>query len=213
MHAIRRLLAAASVVAMTGGLGVISAGAAAAATAQPVHQHHATTATAVVSLPTSPVKGGGGNWAFAKVTRTITVTRVARVNHHVYKYSALVTDKGTFVTIRGALTPNQLPPFAGRHIHGVVSGTVYGKTVISFLSNARYPVTPKFVFGASKISPFMVRQFMGHHGFVFGFRTVTSSTVYHANKGFMRTWITSPTAGPSGISGNITGTVRHHHHH
>ena len=212
MHAIRRLLAAASVVAVTGGLGVISAGAAGAATTQPMPRHHATTATAVVHLPGRTVTGGGGSWAYAKVTRTITVTRVSGAHHHLYRYTALVTDKGTFVTIPGALTPNQLGRFSGQHIHGVVRGTVSGKTVISFLSSARHPVAPRFVYGASQITPTTVRQFMGHSGFVVGYSVVSSSTVYHANKGFMRTWITSPTAGPSGISGNITGTIRPHHH-
>lgn len=210
MHAIRRLLAAASVVAMTGSLGVIGAGAAGAATTQPMPRHHATTATAVVHLPGSTVMGGGGAWAKAHVTRTITVTRVARAHHHLYRYTAVVTDKGTFVTIRGALTPNQTGRFAGMHIRGVVRGTVFGKAVFSFLSNARHPVAPRHVFGASLVSSFTVRQFMGHHAFVAGFSPVSSFTVYHAQKGFMRTWFSSPA--PSG-SGNITGVIRHHHHH
>ena len=215
MHAIRRLLAAASVVAMTGGLGVIGAGAAGAATTHPMPRHHATTATAVVHLVKTPLTSVKGQWATANITRTVTVTRVAG-HHHVYTYAATVTDKGTFVTINKAFTPNQFGKFGkfgGMHIRGYVHGTLYGKTVFTFKSHARYVSPPRHLSGVSLATSSWLGQFM-HHGYIFKGAVVSSFCTYHAQKGFMRTWTYTPsTLGQTYPSGNITGLVRHHHHH
>ena len=178
MHAIRRLLAAASVVAVTGGLGVISAGAAGAATAQPMPQHHATTVTAVVHLHKTPLVSVGGKWATANITRTVTVNRVSGPRHHVYTYTSTVNDKGTFVTINKAFTPNQHGIYRHMRIRGAVFGTLSGSTTFSFFSRSSHLVVPRHLRGTSLTGTYWLNQFMGHHGRIFGAKVVSSSTTY-----------------------------------
>ncbi len=207
MHGIRRLLAAASVVALSGGFGVLSVVPAGAVTA-PAMPPRLTTATAHVHIYHAPVMGGGGQWATANIKRTVTVNRVATLRHHVFKYTAVVTDTGTFVTINRAPTPNQYGRFAGMHIRGAIPGTLSGSTTISFFSRSNHLVVPRHLYGVSPTTTYWLNQFMAHHGYVFGARVLSTSTTYHAYRGFMRTW----TGGQSYLSGNITGFARIHHH-
>jgi hypothetical protein len=216
MFSIKRLLATASIVAVTGGAAVLSAGAAGAATAAPAHQwHHAKSATAVTHVVSRHDSGGNGSWAVDKFVRTVTVTRVGKAGPGVYVYRAVLKDRGKFVTIAHAYTPNQGTPFTGWKIRGVVKGTLSGKAVFTFTASAPYPnskLVPRFVHGDTPATSAWPTLF---------FPSTTTFTnqampywawTYNAKTGFMRHWVDASynSAGQVPAAGNITG--RHHHH-
>lgn len=90
-----------------------------------------TTVTATTAVST-PAAGNGGFWAWARVTRTATVTGGAPAPMWLcgpgapacFGYRATLQDHGVFTSFWGALTPNQYRPW--RHIRGIVRGRVNG---------------------------------------------------------------------------------------
>ena len=135
---IRKILAiipvAAAAVAATAG--------AAHAAPQPVTVH------AQTSVTDRPDGGNGGTWADDTMTRSLTITRTGGAPG-AYTFKASLTDKGSFTTIKGALTPNQGGSYAGDTIKSKVTGTLKGSADFSFTAsslpasgfNAGVPVT------------------------------------------------------------------------
>lgn len=86
-----------------------------------------TNVTATTHVYNDPDSGNGGTWATDAFNRTVTVTVAADQSGTpagFTKYSAHVSDAGTFKTIAGALTPNQSVP--GQKISHDVTGTFSG---------------------------------------------------------------------------------------
>lgn len=70
--------------------------------------------------------GGGGNaWAYDTLHRTLTIRLLGKTPTGQYKYVASISDSGRFVTIPGALAPNQ-GAFPGSKIARTVGGSVWG---------------------------------------------------------------------------------------
>lgn len=82
--------------------------------------------SAVTHVYNDPDSGNGGTWATDAFDRTVTVTlgSQAGVTAGFTKYSAHVSDTGTFETVPGARTPNQ--SVAGQVISHAVGGTFSG---------------------------------------------------------------------------------------
>lgn len=78
------------------------------------------TVTAVTHVVNRADSGNGGTWAYDNLTRTLKVTPGATSS----TYNAVVTDKGTFTTVQGALSPNQAT--AGTKVTRAVKGTFSG---------------------------------------------------------------------------------------
>lgn len=117
LHPIARLAASLA----CGALGVTLLMGTPAAHAAP------TTVTAVTTIQNDPDSGNGGFWSDDQITRNLTVSVAADqtgVPLGSVRYTAHVADTGTFETIPGAHTPNQV--VAGQHIAHVVSGTLAG---------------------------------------------------------------------------------------
>jgi hypothetical protein len=215
MLSIKRLLATASIVALTGGAAVLSAGAASASTATLAHHHHAKSATAVTYVVHRHDSGGNGNWALDKFARTVTVTRVAKAPGHMYVYKAFLTDTGKFITIPGAFTPNQGSPFTGLTIKGVVRGTMSGKAVFTFTASAPYPSSkhvPRFVFGDTPATSAWPALFFPANTTFANQAMPYWAWTYNASTGHIRHWVDASynQAGQVPTAGNITGG--HHHH-
>lgn len=87
-----------------------------------------TTVTAVTHVQNDPDSGAGGNtWSVDQITRTATVTVAAdqgTTPSGFTKYTASISDTGTFKTIAGVLTPNQSVP--GQKIAHAVTGSLTG---------------------------------------------------------------------------------------
>ncbi len=73
--------------------------------------------------------GNGGTWALDTFTRTLTVHDLGPTGANGEKFSATVVDKGTFITVPGAKTPNQFVPgtVLSHQVHGSFTG---GQTFI-----------------------------------------------------------------------------------
>ena len=128
MRVISRFIAA---VASAGLLatGVMAAAPASAATAR-LAPHTYTYHSLLVHRAD---KGGAGNaWAYDTLHRTLTIRLLGPaapgtggLSGTVYKYMASISDSGRFVTIPGALAPNQ-GAFKGSKIARMVGGSVWG---------------------------------------------------------------------------------------
>lgn len=99
-----RLLAGAAVIAGLAGL------APSALAVGPARQGHGL-GFAETQLSNRLDSGNGGNWATDTITRFLVITKTG-----VNTYKATVTDEGSFVTIPGALTPNQSSPYTGMRL-------------------------------------------------------------------------------------------------
>lgn len=98
---------------------------------------HATPArtSAVTVLSNRADSGGNGNWATdGPVFRTLTVTDHGRdaVPAKGDDFTATVSDRGLFITIPNAFTPNQGGANAGHRITGQVIGTFTGGATYTF---------------------------------------------------------------------------------
>jgi hypothetical protein len=84
--------------------------------------------TAVTRVTDRADSGNGGTWAYDDLTRTLNVVRDPSLDAAApagdVGYDATVTDKGTFTTVVGALSPNQA--VAGVKVAHAVKGTVTG---------------------------------------------------------------------------------------
>jgi hypothetical protein len=215
MLSIRRFLATATIVAVTGGAAVLSAGTASAATAAPAHHwHHPKSATAVTHVVYRHDGGGNGSWALDKFVRTVTVTRVGKTGPGVYVYKAVLKDCGTFVTIPDAYTPNQGSPFTGWQIKGVVKGALSGKAVFTFTASAPYPsrkLVPRFVHGDTPATSAWPTLFFPSTTTFANQAMPYWAWTYNAKTGFIRHWVDASynSDGQVPAAGNITG---HHHH-
>jgi hypothetical protein len=125
-----------------------------------------------------PDSGGNGNWALDNFWRSASVkggaiaplSDCAAGATACYSYTARISDRGTFVTIPGAFTPNQGGTGAGSHIHGIVRGSMSGYGYFgTFYADSKpaaalYPhafnagVTP-FIVGSPSSSTFPERFF------------------------------------------------------
>lgn len=91
-------------------------------------------AHSITHVVADPDSGGNGNWALDNFWRSASVsvpvtTPLADCGAGAtacYSYTATITDRGAFATIPGAFTPNQGGLNAGRHIDGVVRGSMSG---------------------------------------------------------------------------------------
>lgn len=143
----RRLLAAA-VIACVPVLGLLAAQGA-SASASPGY--------AVSHLTARPDSGNNGNWALDNIWRYLSVsggTPVASSDcagspAHCYAFTAIISDSGTFATIGGAYTPNQVN--AGQKIRGRVSGDMEGAAAYAFDASAQpdMALVPASVSGAA----------------------------------------------------------------
>ena len=111
---------------IAGGAVAATAGTAVAAPPPPVH--------AVTHVTNRPDGGNGGTWAYDDLTRTITI-RLTGGGPGAYTFTAGLTDKGSFTTIKGAETPNQGGSYAGDTIRSKVTGTVRGYAEFSFTAS------------------------------------------------------------------------------
>jgi hypothetical protein len=112
-------------------LGVIGIGSVYAASANAAP----TTVTGTTRITDRPDSGHGGVWAYDTMDRTLTVTVAADqtgVPAGSTKYSATITDRGSFAAITGALTPNQAT--AGLKIAHGVPGTVNGTYALTVVA-------------------------------------------------------------------------------
>lgn len=90
---------------------------------------------ATTQVTDRPDGGNGGTWADDTFTRTITITRTGG-GPGAYTYTAKLTDtRGTFVTIKGALTPNQGGTCAGDVIKSRVEGNLNGSADFTFTAS------------------------------------------------------------------------------
>jgi hypothetical protein len=97
----------------------------------------ATSVTSVTHVVNNLDSGNGGLWANDSYDRTLAVTVAADqsgVPAGSVRYTASVSDAGTFVTIPGAFTPNQVVP--GQHIAHVVDGTFTGGALYTIVAPA-----------------------------------------------------------------------------
>jgi hypothetical protein len=94
--------------------------------------------TSVTHVVNDPDSGGAGNtWAIDNFTRTMTVTDVGPTSTaNVEQYSAVVTDKGTFVTLAGVKAPDQNGADAGTTVTHKVPGIFAGTAHYSFTAPA-----------------------------------------------------------------------------
>lgn len=104
----------------------VTAGAASAAPPPPVH--------ATTTIKNRPDGGNGGTWAYDNTTRTITITQTGGTPG-AYTFTAELTDKGTFTTVKGAETPNQGGSYAGDTIKSKVTGRLRGYADFSFTAS------------------------------------------------------------------------------
>lgn len=83
--------------------------------------------------------GGNGTpdpyWADDTFTRTLTITRTGGSQGD-YSYTAVVSDTGTFRTIKGELTPNQGGSYVGKRITKAVAGQMEGYEDFTFTASS-----------------------------------------------------------------------------
>jgi hypothetical protein len=132
-----------TVLAGAAALALTAAGAGAAIAApdahSPVKQYGQPAMTAVTSLTGRPDSGNGGTWATDTLTRTLTLTLAGTEGtgpSEVWEYDATVSDTGSFLTIAGALTPNQSGIYAGLTIGAEADGAMEGGADYSFTASA-----------------------------------------------------------------------------
>ena len=91
---------------------VLAAGAALAAAAGTASATpHQPSVHATTRVTDRPDGGNGGVWADDTFRRSITITLTGG-GPGAYTFTAQLTDRGSFKTIKGALTPNQVDPRA-----------------------------------------------------------------------------------------------------
>lgn len=123
--------AAASATALTLGAG------AASASPQPPK-----VTEAVTYIQDRPDSGNGGYWADDTMARILTITQTGG-SPGAWKFTARLTDEGSFTTIKGALAPNQGGSYAGQTEKASVTGILNGSADFAFtasnLPTARVP--------------------------------------------------------------------------
>jgi hypothetical protein len=113
----------------------------------PAPKHGTWTATSQIS--DHPDSGAAGdNWADDYITRTATIKLVGTETTrsdcgagatHCYAYTGTLSDKGTFVTIKGNLAPNQSGSYAGSKELAAVRGTMNGGGQVTFYASSDQP--------------------------------------------------------------------------
>jgi hypothetical protein len=102
-----------------------------AASAAPAPPRSVTAATFVTDRPDS---GNGGYWADDSMLRVITITLTGGTPG-AYKFTAHLTDEGSFTTIKGALAPNQGGSYAGQAEKASVTGILNGSADFTFTAS------------------------------------------------------------------------------
>ena len=138
---IRTIIAATAAPLALAGIA-LSATAASASTTVPaaiqLSAAHTWTAKSVLDNRMD-IATGSTPWAYDNFTRTLTIRLTGSTGtgaSTVYYYSAHYTDKGTFKTVNGALTPNQSGLYAGETENGSVTGTITGGEQYSFTATS-----------------------------------------------------------------------------
>lgn len=90
---------------------------------------------AVTQITDRPDGGNGGTWADDSMTRSITIIRTGGVPG-AWTFTARLADRGSFTTIKGALTPNQGGSYAGDVIKSQVTGRLKGWADFSFTASS-----------------------------------------------------------------------------
>ena len=112
-----------------------------AASAQTVKPHPVAPLTwhATTYLADRPDGGNPNDWADDYFTRVLTITETGSTGTApdvIYDYTATVTDKGYFTTIKGVDTPNQAAPYTGDLIKSKISGPMQGYDDFTFTANS-----------------------------------------------------------------------------
>lgn len=214
----RTSIAAAGAVA---AVGIMAVGASASTVA---HYRHYWPVTATTRIVNRDVSGNNGNWAKDRGTRTVTIRggySVAPSNCGVttgscYAYTATLEDEGSFRTISGAFTPNQVVP--GLHLKSVVNGSFKGSAQFATFYATTKPnayLVPRFLSGdANPTSTWP--ELLFHSGTTFAGLTIAPwSWSYHAftSCGYQH-WTYSSSNGDGNLAGdgNIVGCTFHHRH-
>jgi hypothetical protein len=204
-----KVLAAASV--GLAALGVIGYGSAYAANAA------LTMVTATTHIQNDPDSGGSGFWASDNLDRTVTVTAVAdpTLPAGFTRYTGLIVDKGTFTTLPGAFTPNQVIP--GQKIAHVVSGTLTGAATYDIVAPSADLLVDNYQAnindgGSAPASPFNVsgwplQAFTSSAGVTVTLKTWGWQYVTKAGESWTDSSATGNNDGQAVSDGNITGLL------
>jgi hypothetical protein len=152
--------------ALAAGLALAAAGPASAAVP------HVTGVPSVTTtyVTADPDSGNGGTWATDGFTRALAVTPLGTAPaascggvSPCYAYSAVISDKGGFTTIPGALAPNQAPGwYAGQLVTAAASGSLTGDGSYGTFYAASLPdpaLVPASITGSPDSAAFPSRMF------------------------------------------------------
>jgi hypothetical protein len=202
-------------------VGIMAVGA--SASTVPNYRHHwpVTATTRIVNRDDS---GNNGNWAKDRFTRTVTVRggySVASSNCGLttgscYAYTATLWDAGSFRTISGAFTPNQV--VAGLQLKSVVEGSMRGSAQFATFYATAKPkadLVPRFLSGDADSTSTWPELFFPSGTTFAGLTIAPWSWSYHAftRCGYQH-WTDASSNGSGNLAGdgNIVGcTFRHRH--
>jgi hypothetical protein len=202
-------------------VGIMAVGA--SASTVPNYRHHGSV-TAVTRIVNRDARGNGGNWAKDRFTRTVTIrggssvlpSKCGVITGSCYAYTAALGDTGSFRTISGAHTPNQV--VAGLKLKSVVSGSMNGSAQFATFYATAKPnanLVPRFLSGDADPTSTWPELFFPAGTKFAGVTIAPWSRSYRASTscGYQH-WTDASFNGRGNLAGdgNVVGCSFHHRH-